>query len=191
MRQRPLPHRGRLIKSAIAVGIGFAVTYNWADLVFAFLTRPLLEIRAENVTFIGTGVAEAFFTKIKVSLIAGIFLASPAVLFQVWKFVSPGLYAKERRHAVSFVASGTFFFFLGAAFCYRIIFSVGYAFFLGEYESMGVTPTLRIGEYLSFSSRLLLAFGCTFELPVMTFLFVRMGLLTPQRLVSSWRYAMV
>jgi len=183
--------RARIIKIALAVGVGFAICYTWADVVFGFLTRPLLMIQPGDATLIGTGVAEAFFTKLKVSLIAGIFLASPVILYQVWRFVAPGLYANERRYAVSFVGFGTLCFFAGAAFCYRVIFSVGYAFFLREYESMGVTPTLRISEYLSFSARLLLAFGCTFELPVLTFFLARVGLVTPQALVSSWRYAIV
>ena len=143
--------RGRLIKIVLAIGVGFAICYNWADLVFAFLTRPLLLIEPEDAIFIGTGIPEAFFTKLKVSLIAGVFLTSPVILFQVWRFVAPGLYANERRYAVSFVVFGTLCFFLGAAFCYQVIFPVGYRFFLGEYESMGVTPTLRISEYLSFS----------------------------------------
>lgn len=183
--------RGRLIKIALAVGVGFAACYNWADLVFAFLTRPLLLIKPDDASLIGTGVAEAFFTKLKVSLIAGVFLASPVVLFQIWRFIAPGLYANERRYAVSFVVFGTLCFFLGAAFCYQVIFSVGYAFFLSEYQSMGVTPTLRISEYLSFSARLLLAFGCTFELPVFAFFLARLGLVTPQGLLASWRYALV
>jgi len=183
--------RGRLIRIALAVAVGFAICYNWADLVFAFLTRPLLLIKPDDATLIGTGVAEAFYTKLKVSLIAGVFLASPVVLFQVWRFVAPGLYANERRYAVSFVVFGTLCFLLGAAFCYQVIFSVGYGFFLAEYESMGVTPTLRISEYLSFSAWLLLAFGCTFELPVLTFFLARLGLVTPQALLSSWRYAIV
>jgi sec-independent protein translocase protein TatC len=183
--------RGRLIKIILAVGVGFALCYNWADLVFAFLTRPLILIKPEDAIFIGTGVPEAFFTKLKVSLIAGVFLASPVILFQVWRFVAPGLYANERRYAISFVFFGTLCFFLGAAFCYQVIFTVGFRFFLGEYASMGVTPTLRISEYLSFAARLLLAFGLTFEMPVLTFFLARLGLVTAAGIIASWRYAMV
>jgi len=188
--------RTRLIRILIAVGIGFALTYNWADLVFGFLTAPLDALGPElleptGAEFIGTGIGEAFFTKLKVSFIAGVFLASPVILYQLWQFVAPGLYAQERRYAVGFVGFGTLCFILGAAFCYRVIFSVGYAFFLGEYELLGVAPKLRISEYLSFSSRLLLAFGVTFELPVVAFFLARVGLLTPQQLMASWRMAIV
>lgn len=188
--------RTRLIRVLIAVGIGFALTYNWADLVFGFLTDPLNALSPElleptGTEFIGTGIGEAFFTKLKVSFIAGVFLASPVILYQLWQFVAPGLYAQERRYAVGFVGFGTLCFLLGATFCYRVIFTVGYGFFLGEYELLGVAPKLRISEYLSFSSRLLLAFGLTFELPVVAFFLARVGLLTPEQLMGSWRMAIV
>ncbi len=183
--------RARLIRIALAVGVGFALTYNWADLVFAFITRPLRTLGAEHASFIGTGLAEAFFTKLKVSLIAGVFLVSPFILHQIWRFVAPGLYAHERRYAVSFVFFGTFCFFLGAAFCYEVMFSVGYAFFLAEYATMGVEATLRISEYVSFSSQLLLAFGCIFELPVLAFFLARIGLVSAEQLIGAWRYSIV
>jgi sec-independent protein translocase protein TatC len=183
--------RGRLVKSLVAVAVGFTIAYNWADLLFAFITRPLRALGYERATFIGTGVAEAFFTKLKVSVIAGIFLVSPVILYQIWRFVAPGLYAHERRHAVGFVTFGTLCFFLGAAFCYEVIFTVGYGFFLEEYRSMGIDPALRISEYVAFSSRLLLAFGCTFELPVLAFFLARVGVVTPEQLIAWWRYAIV
>ena len=183
--------RARLIKIALAVLVGFAITYNEANLVFGFLAKPIVDLNVANMELIGTGVAEAFFTKLKVSFIAALFLASPVILFQVWRFVAPGLYANERRFTVGFVVFGTLCFLLGAAFCYRVIFSVGYAFFLSEYTSMNASPALRMSEYLSFSSRLLLAFGCTFEMPVASFFLTRVGLLTPRGLIASWRYAIV
>jgi sec-independent protein translocase protein TatC len=188
--------RARLIKIAFAVAIGFAITYNWANVVFGILTRPLLSLGPDllqptGAEFIGTGIGEAFFTKLKVSFIAGVFLASPVILYQLWQFVAPGLYANERRYAVGFVGFGTLCFMLGAAFCYRVVFTFGYGFFLGEYESMAVAPKLRISEYLAFSSRLLLAFGAIFELPVLAFFLAKVGVLTPQQLIASWRYAIV
>jgi sec-independent protein translocase protein TatC len=188
--------RARLIKIVIAIAMGFALTYNWAGVVFSILTRPLLDLGPDllqptGTEFIGTGIGEAFFTKLKVSFIAGVFLSSPVILYQLWQFVAPGLYANERRYAVGFVGFGTLCFMLGAAFCYRVIFTIGYGFFLGEYETMGVAPKLRISEYLAFSSRLLLAFGATFELPVVAFFLARVGVLTAQQLIASWRYAIV
>jgi sec-independent protein translocase protein TatC len=183
--------RARLIRSLLAVAAGFLLAYNAADLIFAFITQPLLRIGAGSAILIGTGIAEAFYTKLKVSFIAGIFLASPAVLYQLWRFIAPGLYMHERRYAVGFVTFGTLCFFLGAAFCYEVIFTVGYAFFLAEYQDMGVNATLRISEYVSFSATLLLVFGATFELPVLAFFLARLGVLTPEQLVASWRYSVV
>jgi sec-independent protein translocase protein TatC len=183
--------RARLIRIGLAVGVGFALAYNWAGLVFALVTQPLRALGAAHASFVGTGLAEAFLTKLKVSFIAGVFLASPVILYQIWRFVAPGLYAHERRYAVSFVTVGTLCFFLGAAFCHQVMFSVGYAFLLAEYAALGVEATLRISEYVSFSSQLLLAFGCVFELPVLAFFLARVGVVTPAQLLGGWRYAIV
>jgi len=183
--------RWRLIKSIGAVGVAFAGCYYFAELLFAFLTHPLLAFQAGPVQLIGTGVVEAFFTKLKVSLIAAIFVASPALLYQSWAFVAPGLYEHERKYVVPFVVFGTFFFVAGAAFCYSLVFPVGFAFFIEEYKSIGVQPSIRISEYLSFSARMLLAFGVTFELPVISFFLARMGVITHHTLLHSLRYAIV
>ncbi|MEO2169447.1 MAG: twin-arginine translocase subunit TatC, partial [bacterium] len=159
--------RWRIVKAVAAVAIGFAVSYFFADRLFAVLTAPIKTVgEGTDLSMIGTGVAEAFFTKLKVSFIAGIFLASPALFYQVWSFVAPGLHGNERMYVIPFVVFGTFFFFAGAVFCYSTVFYIGYRFFLEQYQTIGIEPALRISEYLSFSSRLLLAFGITFELPV-------------------------
>lgn len=181
--------RWRLIWSLLAIGVAFAVSYNFAETLFRFLTRPLLAQQGLGAQLIGTGVTEAFFTKLKVSLIAGLFLASPVVFYQLWQFVAPGLYEKEKRYAVPFVVCASLFFGLGAAFCYAIVFPVGYAFFVEQYQTIGVVPSIRISEYLSFSARMLLAFGVTFELPVITFFLARLGLVTHLSLLRPWRYA--
>src|SRR5262245_58214507 len=114
--------RWRLVKSFVAVTIGFSGCYYFADYLFTFLTHPLLAYQEGPVMLIGTGVTEAFFTKLKVSLIAAIFVASPALFYQAWKFVAPGLYDQEKRYVVPFVVFGTFFFITGAAFCYVVVF---------------------------------------------------------------------
>src|SRR6185369_14553555 len=96
----------------------------------------------------------------------------------------PGLYQHEKRYVVPFVVFGTFFFVAGAGFCYTLVFPVGFAFFIEEYKSIGVEPTLRISEYLSFSARMLLAFGLTFEMPVVSFFLARMGVITHRTLLG-------
>ncbi len=184
--------RWRLMKMIAFVLIGFAASYAFSDKLFEILTRPIqLAGDGKHVMLIGTGVAEAFFTKLKVAFIAGIFLSSPAILFQLWGFVAPGLHENERFYVIPFVIFGTFFFVAGAVFCYLLVFQVGYRFFLEQYATIGIEPTLRISEYLSFSSRLLLAFGVTFELPVLAFFFARIGMIDHNTLIKPWRYAII
>jgi len=183
--------RWRLIKSLLAVAVAFAGCYNFAEQLFRFLTAPLLAHNPRPATLIGTGVVEAFFTKLKVSLIAAVFLASPVILYQTWKFVAPGLLEHEKRYARPFVVFGTFFFVAGGAFCYEVVFPVGFAFFIQEYTSIGVQPAIRISEYLSFSARMLLAFGVTFELPVITFFLARLGLVDHRTMLRYARYAVL
>jgi sec-independent protein translocase protein TatC len=106
-------------------------------------------------------------------------------------FVAPGLYDQEKRYARPFVFFATIFFILGAAFCYYVVFPVGYRFFIEEYLTIGVSPSIRISEYLSFTARMLLAFGVTFELPVVTFFLARVGLVTHHTMLRYLRYAVL
>ncbi|MEO8603899.1 MAG: twin-arginine translocase subunit TatC [bacterium] len=182
--------RSRLIKALLAIAVAFIAVYNFSDVLFAVLTRPLLSLQG-GVELIGTGVTEAFFTKLKVSFIAALFLASPMLFYQAWMFVAPGLYDDEKRYARPFVFFATIFFILGASFCYVVVFPVGYRFFLDEYATIGVSPSIRISEYLSFTARMLLAFGMTFELPVITFFLARMGVLTHHTMIAYLRYAIL
>lgn len=183
--------RWRVVRALIAVMIAFVGCYFFSERVFELLTEPLLGLGDQHVQLIGTGVTEAFFTRLKVSFIAAIFVASPVIFFQAWGFIEPGLIDTERRLAIPFVIAATFFFVSGAAFCYVFVFPVGYAFFLEEYANIGVAPQIRISEYLSFASRMLLAFGITFELPVVTFFLARVGMVDHTMLIGWFRYAIV
>jgi sec-independent protein translocase protein TatC len=183
--------RTRIIRSLLGIAAGFLVSYGFAERLVSWLLRPLTAIRPEQSLVIGTGVTDAFFTKLKVAGVAGVFVASPIVFYQAWKFVSPGLYERERRIAVPFSAAATFFFVSGAAFCYYLVFPVAFTFFLDEFTSVGISPQIRVSEYLTFTSRMLLAFGATFELPVVTFFLARIGLLTHRMMIGGARYAIV
>jgi sec-independent protein translocase protein TatC len=183
--------RWRLVRALLALGAAFAICYYFAEALFVFLVRPLAELRPNEALIIGTGVTEAFFTKLKVSFIAALFVASPVIFFQGWRFVAPGLYESEKRLAVPFAIAASFFFVLGASFCYWLVFPVGFRFFLAEYTSISVAPQIRISEYLTFASRMLLAFGVTFELPVVTFFLARIGVVTHRMLLGASRYAIV
>lgn len=183
--------RTRLLRSVIAVTVGFILAYAFADQIFATLTLPIREVSQGKLLLIGTGVGEAFFTKIKVALIAGLFIASPAVFYEVWKFIAPGLYQSERRMARPFVIFATLFFVAGGYFCWAVVFKVGYAFFLSQYASIGITPTIRISEYLAFSSKLLLAFGLTFEMPIFAYFLTQLGMIDYRMMISYVRYAIL
>jgi sec-independent protein translocase protein TatC len=183
--------RVRLIRVVIAVTAGFIVAYFFSDQLFAALTLPIRQVSNDKLLLIGTGVGEAFFTKIKVSLIAGLFVSSPAVFYEVWKFIAPGLYQTERRMAFPFIFFASIFFVAGGYFCWAVVFKVGYSFFLEQYASIGVTPTLRISEYLAFSAKLMLAFAITFEMPIFAFFLTRLGMIDYKMMVKQFRYAIL
>jgi sec-independent protein translocase protein TatC len=183
--------RTRIIRALLAVAVGFGLSYWVAEPLVAWLLRPLTALRPDEALVIGTGVTDAFFTKLKVSFIAGIFVASPAVFYQIWQFIAPGLYERERRVGLPFSIAASFFFVAGAAFCYYLVFPVAFRFFLDEFTSVGIAPQIRVSEYLTFTSRMLLAFGATFELPVVTFFLARVGLVTHHTMIAWMRYAIV
>lgn len=188
--------RWRLIKALAAIGVAFAACYYFSETIFAFLTEPLLIINrsignTDAVHLIGTGVVEAFFTKLKVCFLAALFVASPWIFYQLWLFIAPGLYDSEKRYAKPFVFFGTLFFVTGAAFCYYLVLPVGYRFFIQQYETIRVDPQIRISEYLTFTARMLLAFGVTFEMPVITFFLARLGFVTSAMMLRTVRYAVL
>jgi sec-independent protein translocase protein TatC len=186
--------RSRLLRALLAIVAAFALCYPVSGRLVELLTAPLLDATRgadSDLQLIGTGVAEAFYTRLKVSVIGGVFVALPVILYQVWMFVVPGLKDVEARYARSFVVAGTLFFVVGGWFCYAVVFPVGFPFFLAEYAKIGVTPAIRIGEYLSFSSRMVLAFGITFEMPVATYFLARAGVLTHRTLLHYGRYAII
>jgi sec-independent protein translocase protein TatC len=183
--------RSRLIRMIGAVSLAAIAAWLVIEHLVDFLLAPLQQLRPEQSLIIGTGVTEAFFTKLKVAVIAGIFLSSPILFYQSWRFVAPGLYEREKRVAMPFSIAASFFFVAGASFCYWLVFPVAFRFFLDEFASIGIAAQIRVSEYLSFASRMLLAFGVTFELPVVTFFLARIGLITHKTLIAWWRYAIV
>jgi len=183
--------RTRLIRSLVGLVAGFVVAYLIVDQLFAALTYPIRQVGNNRVLLIGTGVGEAFFTKIKVALIAALFIASPVILHEIWKFIAPGLYASERKLALPFVIFASLFFIAGGYFCWAVVLKIGYRFFLAQYASIGVTPTLRISEYLAFSAKLLLAFAITFEMPIFAFFLTRLGIVDHKMMIKQLRYAIL
>jgi sec-independent protein translocase protein TatC len=183
--------RKRLVVCAIAVGIGFLACYAFKDKIFEFIAIPLIaSLPEDNSWMIFTGVTEAFFTYLKVSLLAGIFLSLPVLFYQLWAFIAPGLHAQERKTVVPFVIFSTLFFVTGASFGYFVVFPFGFKFLLG-FATDAIRPFPSLKEYLSFATKLLLAFGFVFELPLITFFLARIGLLTHHTLTKNRRYFIV
>jgi len=182
--------RWRLIVSFIAIGIGFLLSYGFKETIFEILIRPLIKVMGDGDKMIFTNLPEAFFTYLKVSLLSGIMLASPVIIFQVWMFIAPGLYTEERKLILPFVFLSTLFFVGGALFGYFVVFPFGFQFFLSfASENIQAFPSMK--EYLSFSSKLLLAFGIVFELPLFITLMARLGLVTPSYLKQNRKYAVL
>jgi sec-independent protein translocase protein TatC len=179
-----------LIVCFIAVGIGFALSYGFKERLFDILTRPLISVMEPGDKIIFTGLPEAFFTYLKVAFLSGIILAAPVIFYQFWIFVAPGLYKKEKRLLIPIVTLSTLFFVGGALFGYFVVFPYGFKFFLGfSSDTIKALPSMR--EYLSFSAKLLLAFGLVFELPLIITFLARLGLVSVEFLKKNRKYALL
>ncbi|MBW2575070.1 MAG: twin-arginine translocase subunit TatC [Deltaproteobacteria bacterium] len=182
--------RKRLIFCFIAVGIGFVLSYGFKEKLFQILTRPLISVMQTGDKLIFTGLPEAFFTYLKVAFLSGIILAAPVIFYQFWMFVAPGLYNKEKRFMAPIVFLSTFFFVGGAFFGYFIVFPYGFKFFLG-FASEIIQPLPSMREYLGFASKLLLAFGLVFELPLIITFLARLGIVSVSFLKKNRKYALL
>jgi sec-independent protein translocase protein TatC len=183
--------RWGLLKSLIAIAIASIICYFFSDLIFGIVVAPLRQNLQPGQNLIGTSVTEAFFVEIKVAVAAGVLFSCPVVFYQIWRFITPGLTGAEKKWLLPFVAIATLFFIAGVYFCYRIVLPIAFQYFIEQYETMGVSPAIRIGEYFTFFFRLVLAFGVTFELPVFTFFLVRLGIWDYRFMIRSFRYAIL
>jgi len=182
--------RSRLVASAIAVGIGFAICYIFSERLFLILASPLTNVMPEGDHLIFTNLPEMFFTYLKVSFVSGLLLASPVVFYEMWMFIAPGLYRNEKKLVIPFVTISTFLFVGGSLFAYFIVFPFGFKFFLG-FSSEFVKALPSVKQYFSFSIKLLLAFGLVFELPVVIFFLTKLGLVTTAFLKKNRKYAIL
>lgn len=182
--------RSRLIVCFIAIGIGFVASYFFKEKIFDILLRPLKAAMGTGDKVIYTGLPEAFFTYLKVSLLSGLMIAVPVILYEFWMFVAPGLYEKEKRLMMPIVLLSSFFFLAGSLFGYFIVFPFGFKFFLGfSNETIQALPSMR--EYLGFSAKLLLAFGLAFELPMVITFMARIGIVSVDFLKKNRKYAIL
>jgi len=156
----------------------FSVCYWQSQLVFDFFMAPLVAAMPEDGSIVMLTVTEGFMAHLKISIVAGIFFASPVIFYQLWRFIAPGLHANERRFVVPFVSGATVFFLVGAAFAYYVIFPWGLKFLLAYSQGMEhLTASIAVGSFLSFATKMMLAFGVVFELPVVVYFLAKLGLL--------------
>jgi sec-independent protein translocase protein TatC len=182
--------RTRLIRCCIAIAVGTCVSYAFKEKIFELLSQPLLHAMREGDKLIFTGITEAFFTYIKISLLSGILIAIPVILYEFWMFTAPGLYQHEKKIILPIVIISTFFFIGGALFAYFIVFPYGFKFLL-EFASENVQAMPSMKEYLSFSAKFLLAFGLIFEMPIVITLLAWMGMVTTDFLKKNRKYAVI
>ena len=179
--------KSRVTRAMGAVLVGFLIAYPFKERIFEFLIAPMTRVLPEKSSFIFTNPAEAFFTYLKITLLAGFLLAVPVVLYQFWAFIAPGLYKSERRVFFPTLLLSVFLFFFGAAFSFFLVFPLAFKFLVGfANEQIMAMPTMK--EYLGFSITLLLAFGASFQVPIVCMALVRLGVVTVQGLRAKRRY---
>ncbi len=182
--------RSRLLKAVAAVLIILIALIPVANKLYAWLAKPLLAHLPAGGAMIATDVASPFFTPLKLAFFAALFLAMPFILYQLWSFVSPGLYKHERRLAVPLLASSVLLFYLGCAFAYFLVLPAVFTF-ITSVAPAGVAVMPDISRFLDFALVLFLAFGFCFEVPVALVILVAIGVTTPDQLVKSRPYAIV
>lgn len=184
--------RKRLIRAAVAWLIGFLACYNYAERLFQLISDPVRAALPEGSSLVFINATEPFFTYLKIGAIAGLLLALPVVLWQIWAFIAPGLYGHEKKFAVPFVLASCLCFGAGTWFGFTFVFPAIFTFLIKFGTGTGeIAAMLSMGAYLSLSSKLLLAFGLVFELPIIIFFFARMGVIDHLWLRKNRKYALV
>lgn len=190
--------RTRLMWCLLAFFVATGISYFFAAEIYAFLAKPLANAVVDEGQrrMIYTSLTEAFFTYLKLACFAGFIASFPVIAYQLYRFLAPGLYAGEKRAMIPYLVAAPALFFIGAGFVYYLIFPTAWKFFLG-FESGGVGGALpiqleaKVSEYLGLVMHLILAFGLSFQLPIVLIILVRMGVLTVEKLRAGRRYAIV
>jgi sec-independent protein translocase protein TatC len=183
--------RRRVVTSVIAVAIAFIISYAFSEYLYALLAAPVLgALPADNEFLAFTGVIEPFYTYLKVALTAAIVLASPVIIYELWAFATPGLLKNERRWFIPIVVVSVLFFLTGVLFAYFVVFPIAFKFLL-SYAAAELRPVLSMGVYFTFATKLLIAFGIVFEMPICVLILSRLGVLTAAQLIGWWKYALL
>lgn len=184
--------RQRLVR---AVGVVLAIfvvlfIYPGSGTIYDILALPLMNALPEGAKMIATGVITPFMVPVKVTALVGFMVALPYVLYQAWAFVAPGLYEHEKKLALPLIVASTVLFFLGVGFCYFFVFGKVFAF-IHDFAPKSITPAPDIEAYFSFVITMFLAFGITFEIPIVVIVLVRMGLVSVEKLREARPYVVV
>ena len=181
--------RKRLIVSILALLVGFLVCWGYADKIYALIEAPLAKFLPKGDKLAYTRLTAPFFLYMKVAFFAGIFVAAPVILLQLWLFIAPGLYKRERKLAAPFIIGASLFFLLGGYFGYAYILPGTCAFFVETGKQF--KQVITIDDYFSFASTIVLATGAVFETPILIFFLARLGIVTPAFLMRKFKYAIV
>jgi sec-independent protein translocase protein TatC len=181
--------RKRLLISLVAAAAGFLICWGFAEKIYGKLQEPLTHYLAPGDKLAYTRLTAPFFLYMKVAFFAGLFLAAPVVLYQLWLFVAPGLYKKERRLAAPFIIFGSLFFIMGGYFGYRFLLPATCSFFIETGKQF--KQMITVDDYFSFASMIILATGGVFETPILIFFLARLGIVTPAFLMQKFKYAVV
>jgi len=184
--------RDRILRSFVAIlAVTFALAI-WPGVgaVYDLLARPMMQSLPEGTRMIATGVVSPVFVPLKVTLLAGFLLALPYVLYQAWAFVAPGLYSHEKRIALPLVIGSTVLFLLGIAYCYFVVFKLVFQA-IHAFAPRAITPAPDVEAYLNFVITMFLAFGVTFEIPLVQLVLTRAGAVTPEKLADVRPYVVV
>ena len=184
--------RDRIIRSIIAVALGFAACWGFRERIYGVMQRPIMEALKKNglsEQLVYLNPTEPFNLYLKIAALAGLFLTSPYVLYQVWMFISPGLYRREKRYVVPFMISTITLFSAGGYFGYRIVYPRVLTFLL-EFSHQ-FHPMITIGEYTQLFLSVVLGMGLIFEMPILVFFLAFMGILSPGFMLKNFRYAIL
>lgn len=182
--------RKRLVASAIALFGGFLIALVFITRIFDFIMRPLQQLLPAGSKLIYTEPTEAFMLQLKLAALAGVLVAAPIIMWQIWLFVAPGLYVHEKRLAIPFIAMSTVFFITGAAFSHYVVFPWAWIF-LASFTTDYMMFAPKIDAVFSLYAKMLLAFGVIFEMPTVVFFLARMGLVTAGFLLRKIKYAIL
>jgi sec-independent protein translocase protein TatC len=182
--------RGRVVRSLVAVGLCFLPAFFYASELYDLLAFPMMRALPEGSRMIATGVITPFFIPMKISLLVAFLVALPYVLYQAWAFVAPGLYAHEKRLVLPLVVSSTLLFFAGMAFCYFIVFNTVFRF-IASFAPKSISVAPDIEAYFNFVLGMFVAFGVTFEVPVVVVVLVMTGMISVEKLREIRPYVIV